>query len=793
LRVKLRKRLDNYWKFLQFSNLGRVLALPVPVPQAHHPSASQMHKTAASNQARVRQLFAFSAALLLLAGCRDKVTDPPEAGYRLSARSGTGATGPATGTLHAVPFFQVEDENGAPVEGVRLSLSSSANVQVPDGVAVTGMDGIARVSVVLGDQVGEATVTATVLRNPRLVAEVTLDITQRPTIAGIEPASFASGDTITVSGEAWPALPAVVTIGGVRAREVSGDPSFRKVVVPACASSTAGQVQVQVALGDVVTTPEVAAPLTNPGAALALKQLEGVTVPASLVGQCLALGAADAEYVIVPQYADPGELHSGIVMQPSELGFSLVTGAGAGPVTQRSRPSLSRVAARPNTRAVFEGRRRADEASLAGLAAAAGPRPLAPGAAPSLQTSAPESKQFYILETLDMPERFSRVTASLRYGGERVLLYEDNAAPPNGFNDTDYQRLGQLFDTRLYETAAHMFGAPSDVDQNGRVIVLLSPKVNGLAPFPDCQVTGNVHGYFWGRDLILPALPNSNAAEIFYAAVPDPDRVAGGCRQSTDDVRESVPATFVHELQHMISYNQHVMARGGRQEADWLNEGLSHIAEELVSRAYEMDPGQPRQTPEQLFPDSSQAYIVPNVLNALDYLEAPFASSVTVFRDLGTLNERGAAWLFLRWLGDQKGDEIYRRLVETRSTGWENVEAQANEPFQQMFGDFSLALYADFRPDVDRAGLDSRYRFLTRDFREIFQRFHDLGEISNPFPILAVPISHNETANGSMVQGTMDFYRLTGGSGNTNVSFTAQGGGALPAARYPQVGILRIR
>src|SRR5690606_25584398 len=85
------------------------------------------------------------------------------------------------------------------------------------------------------------------------------------------------------------------------------------------------------------------------------------------------------------------------------------------------------------------------------------------------------------------------------------------------------------------------------------------------------------------------------------------------------------------------------------------------------------------------------------------------------------------------------------------STGWENVEAQANEPFQQMFGDFSLALYADFRPDVDRAGLDSRYRFLTRDFREIFQRFHDLCEISNPFPILAVPISHNETANATMI------------------------------------------
>lgn len=752
-----------------------------------------MHQTVTHNLLRAQPLFALTAALLLLSGCRDKGTEPPEAGYKLSAQSGVAATGPATGTLHALPLFSVEDENGAPVEGVRLMLSSSANVQVPDQVAVTGMDGIARVSVVLGGQAGEASVLATVMRNTRLSAEAQVDITTRPTVTSITPASFSSGDTIEVVGAEWASLPAVVTVGGVRAREVASGPNGTTVVVPACVSSTGGQVSLEVALGDVVTTPVVTSQLSNPGASLALRPLEGVTLPATLVGQCLALGATNAEYVIVPQYADPGELHSGVVTAPTELGFTLVTGAGVGPVTQRSRPSLSRAAPRPSTRAIFEGRRRANEAELAGLAAAAGPKPLAEGTSPSLQTAAPATRQFHILETLDVPERFSRVTASLRYGGERVLLYEDDAAPSGGFSDVDYQRLGQLFDTRLYETAAHMFGAPSDVDGNGRVIVLLSPKVNGLAPHPDCLVTGNVHGYFWGRDLIMPALPNSNAAEIFYAAVPDPNGDSGGCPQTTNQVRESVPATFVHELQHMISYNQHVMSRGGRQEADWLNEGLSHLAEELVSRAYELDPSQPRQTPEQLFPDSSQAYIVPNVLNALDYLQATYASSVTVFRDLGTLNERGAAWLFLRWLGDQKGEEIYRRMVETRATGWENVEAQANESFQQLFGDFSLALYADFRPDVDRTGLDSRYRFTSRDFRQIFQRFYDLGELSNPFPILAIPIGHNEMANGSMVQGTMDFYRLTGGTGNTNVSFTAQGGGSLPASRYPQVGILRIR
>lgn len=754
-----------------------------------------MHHSAVSPRAAFRSVATVGTLLLALAACRDKGTEPPEAGYRLAVRSGVVVSGPATGTLQAVPLFEVEDENGMPVEGVRLLLSSSANAEVPDQAAVTGPDGIARVTIRLGAQPGQAAIVATVARNTRLSAEAEVTIGARPTISGVEPSSFAKGDTVVVSGSDWLSgeVP-LVTIGGVRARTVSSTAASVRVVVPPCVSVAGGaQVGVQVALGDVVTTPLAQATLTNPGSALALEPLQGVTVPATLVEQCLALGGPDAEYVIVPQYADPGELHSGEEMQPSQLGFSLITGPGAGPVTQRMRPSLSMAAATPSARTVFERRRREDEARLAPLAAAAGPQPLADGAAPSLQTSAPQTRQFYVLETLSLPERFGRVNARLRYAGDRVLVYEDVAAPAGGFTDTDYQRLGRLFDTRLYELASATFGAPSDVDRNGRVIVLLSPLVNGLAPYPDCMVTGNVHGYFWGRDLILPALPNSNAAEIFYAAVPDPSGESGGCPQSTSNVRESVPATFVHELQHMISYNQHVIARGGRQEADWLNEGLSHIAEELVSRAYELDPSQPRQSPEQLFPDSSQGFIVPNVLNALDYLSAPYASSVTVFEDVGSLSERGGAWLFLRWLGDQKGEGIYRRLVETRSTGWENLQAQANEPFQQMFGDFALALYADLNPNVSRTGLDPRYRFESRDFRQIFQRFYDLGETSSPFPIPAIPISHNETANGAMVQGAMDYYRLTGGTGNTMLRFTARGGGALPAARHPQVGILRIR
>jgi len=40
-----------------------------------------------------------------------------------------------------------------------------------------------------------------------------------------------------------------------------------------------------------------------------------------------------------------------------------------------------------------------------------------------------------------------------------------------------------------------------------------------------------------------------------------------------------VPVTFIHEFQHMISFNQHVLVGNSvNGEVLWLNEGFSHYA-----------------------------------------------------------------------------------------------------------------------------------------------------------------------------------------------------------------------
>src|SRR5262249_18214392 len=173
----------------------------------------------------------------------------------------------------------------------------------------------------------------------------------------------------------------------------------------------------------------------------------------------------------------------------------------------------------------------------------------------------------------------------------------------------DINALGATFDTDLYPIDTATFGTPSDIDMNGVIFVLLTPKVNAMTPSAQCASEGYVAGFFFGLDL-LPAQPNSNDAEIFYSIVPDPGGTFS-CSHPTSVVKNLVLATFIHEFQHMISWNQHVIVRGGNNEDTWLNEGLSHIAEEMGSRYYEhkYPPPTGRTDPAQLFPDSSQGFI----------------------------------------------------------------------------------------------------------------------------------------------------------------------------------------
>jgi hypothetical protein len=172
-------------------------------------------------------------------------------------------------------------------------------------------------------------------------------------------------------------------------------------------------------------------------------------------------------------------------------------------------------------------------------------------------------------------QSFTRVIATAIRGPAGHL---PDTGPPNEPRPTGIP-FGLLFDggeRRLAEYAPDRHdraGSESDIDGN-EVIFPLTDAVNALSG--SCPGGSIILGFFYGGDL-LPrsgSNPGSNEAEIFYGLVP---KTGGSCSAPKDFVIQVIAPTFIHEFQHMISYNQHVLVGGSSlSEETWLNEGLSH-------------------------------------------------------------------------------------------------------------------------------------------------------------------------------------------------------------------------
>jgi len=389
------------------------------------------------------------------------------------------------------------------------------------------------------------------------------------------------------------------------------------------------------------------------------------------------------------------------------------------------------------------------------------------------------------------------VGARLSYVGTNILIYVDTLAPANGFTPDQLNAFGQLFDQTLYPIDLNAFGTPSDIDQNGHLIVLLSPVVNALTPTADCATQGFIGGFFDGIDLSSTDT-SSNQGEIFYSLVPDPNATVS-CAHSVADLDAETPATFLHELQHLINFSQHFVVHHGAPELGWLDEGLSIVAEELGSLYYEdkFPPPQGRTNPAQLFPDSSQGFINGLLFDSYSYLLKTDTATVTLHSDAdGGLAWRGGDWLLMRWLGDVKGTAIYKTLIQSNLTGTANIAGAAGESFDALFGDFSLTLYTDSLPGIPKSSIPVRNRFARRNLRQMYQRLFDTSQpstqVPRAFPIITVPLTGS--ISSSMVPGTMSFYKLSTSTGQNTVTidFGATPGVPLSDALHPQLSIFRL-
>jgi hypothetical protein len=485
-------------------------------------------------------------------------------------------------------------------------------------------------------------------------------------------------------------------------------------------------------------------------------------------------------------------------------------GAAATSVVASSRrvmPSLTGAADPGQAQRTFEGmlRRRERAVAAAARSSGAGLGPLASRVrADAVPPAVGSSTTFHVLSDFSNGNTYATDTAILKYAGSHLLIYQSKNAPPppNGFSDADIAAFGNTFDLDLYTIDVATFGSPTDIDSDGRVIVLLSPIINKLTTASTCSTSGYIAGFFNAVDLLPTQYQGkSNGAEIFYSLVPDPNATFS-CAHSIAAVGQLTPSTFIHEFQHMISFGQHAIMRNGNEEDAWLNEGLSHIAEELGSRYYEnrFPPPTGRTDPGQAFPDSAQGFISGDLYNSYHYLLDPASTDSSDKASVsnwgsgdGTLVQRGGVWLFLRWLGDQQDSLVYGRLDQTTLTGIPNVQGASGASFATLFGQFSLALYTDSLPGVARSSIPSALRFTSRNLRALYAKQHQRNpsNFTATFPIVAGALTPGSGRSEAMFPGTMDFFVLTAPSSGSaiGISFEPTNGTSFSSSLGAQVSV----
>jgi len=541
--------------------------------------------------------------------------------------------------------------------------------------------------------------------------------------------------------------------------------------------------------------------LPTPSVACAGKPITQLSVgqhliinPAPTTG-CLRVpqaGTEGAQYLLVLASTNGTKNSAGIegpYLLRSSNPLAAVSGNAVVPAPSGVAPAL----ATGDLGAQFDASLRRREAELA-----ADPRNHSgPFTAPRLTAAPPlgDLKSFKTCSNLACTS-FTTVMATARFIGQHAAIYMDNDVPQNDpLRDSDLAELGTAFDTHHYPIDTTAFGRESDIDANGVILILMTDAVNSLTP--DCT-DGRVIGYFFGGDLLTGS--NSNRTEIFYTLVPSP--ATSKCEEVTrTKALNNLKPTLIHEFQHILSFNQHVLIRSGTSEETWLNEALSHFAEELggrlVPNAECVAAG---------FPSCRSQYTSGNIIDAHDYLKNPEAHYMVFPSSQGTLQERGAVWLFLRWALDHYAADTILATATTRSlaattlTGLANLSAVTGADFSEMVPRWLLSAYLDDGLELpfESTGF---LRFKSWGLRSIWTDPRNQTTASPPgpftgFPLVPRALGGSFSQEGTLKAGSGRHFLITQAADGPAIDLQVlrnTAGGQLAATLQARFGIVRIR
>lgn len=514
---------------------------------------------------------------------------------------------------------------------------------------------------------------------------------------------------------------------------------------------------------------------------LALGAVYTADMPA---GSSFCLGGA-GEYVVMP------------VNTHATASVSLgVTGAGIVPVGGAPTPALLpggapalRAAGRLLPDDAWESRLRRMERTTLPRSAGAVPRAGPGGARLAITPGVPAVGA---LMNLNVETDNACSTSDIRTGrvmavGTRVIVMADTLNPSGGLSAAQYQAVADSFDAVTWPTVTGTFGAPADIDGNSRVIAFYTRAVNELTPSGSGAFVG---GFFFSRDLFSAgSCPTSNVGEMFYMLAADPAGEVNGNVRSAAFVMDKTLGTLAHEFEHLVNASRRMHVNtpwNGQFEQTWLDEGLAHIAEELVFHVRAGTSAGTNLGTAQIGDGGTvQAtffrYAESNFGRLRQWLLSPHASGA--FQGDDDLATRGAAWAFLRYASDRDPSTdaaFFGGLVNTGNTGMANVQAVLGTSPLPWYRDFVAAMYGD---DAG-IGAVAPYTQPSWNFRQLYTALdYDPGPAcSCAYPLAARNPANGATDSFTLVGGGGAAYLRVGVSPGAFAGVTVLSGGVAPAS-----------
>ena len=366
-----------------------------------------------------------------------------------------------------------------------------------------------------------------------------------------------------------------------------------------------------------------------------------------------------------------------------------------------------------------------------------------------------------------------------------AVVVADTENPIGGYTDQEYLTVGQQFDD-VYAMDVAAFGDPSDIDSNNKVVMFFTRAVNEMTPKGSGSIVG---GFFYGRDLFpktdSPVLgpgsgcATSNVSEMFYLAVPDPNALVNGNTSFTKTfISHLTLSTTAHEFQHLINASRrlYVNTTATDFEVVWLNEGLSHVAEELLF--YRQSAGlTPRTDVDSLDFKGNQTNVDSYNFNQQsnfgrfrEYLLKPSTASPYAKDD--SLWTRGATWSFLRFAADHRGandGDTWFRLVNSTNTGLPNLQEVFGAGLMTIFRDWAVATITDDVPSVA-----NQWQQPSWNFRSVYTY---IPSIKN-YPLATVTVGDNAPLSVTLKGGSSAYVRFSIASGQVgSVQWSTQSNG----------------